>query len=65
MKFYDGDYTMKKKDYDDIERRVRAFRSVNNIRQAIHPVLTTTFGLTNNQYSRIFQNVVTLDDLFK
>lgn len=65
MKFYDGDYSMKKKDYDDIERRVRAFRAANNVRMAIHPVLVTTFGLADNQYSSIFQNTVTLKDLFK
>lgn len=65
MKFYDGDYSMKKKDYDDIERRVRAFRTANNVRMAIHPVLVTTFGLANNQYSSIFQNTITLKDLFK
>ena len=65
MKFYDGDYVMKKKDHDDIERRVRSFRTANGIRQAIHPVLVTTYGLANNQYSNIFQNVVTLKDLFK
>ena len=61
----DGDYSMKKKDYDDIERRVRAFRTANNVRMAIHPVLVTTFGLANNQYSSIFQNTITLKDLFK
>ena len=65
MKFYDSDYTMKKKDYEDMERRVRVFRSVNNIRHAIHPVLVTTYGLKQNQYSSIFQNIVTLEDLFK
>lgn len=65
MKFYDGDYSMKKKDYDDIERRVRAFRVANNVRMAIHPVLVTTFGLAENQYSSIFQNTVILKDLFK
>lgn len=64
MKFYDGDYTMKKKDYEDIERRIRVFRSANNIRCAIHPTLVTTYGLKENQYSGIFQNVVTLKDLF-
>ena len=65
MKFYDGDYSMKKKDYDDMERRVRAFRAANNVRMAIHPILVTTFGLAENQYSSIFQNTVTLKDLFK
>ena len=65
MKFYDSDYTMKKKDYEDMERRVRVFRSVNNIHHAIHPVLVTTYGLKPNQYSSIFQNIVTLEDLFR
>jgi len=65
MKFYDGEYVMKKKDRDAIERRVRSFCTANGIRQAIHPVLVTTYGLANNQYSSIFQNVVTLNDLFK
>lgn len=64
MKFYDGDYQMKKKDADDIERRVRAFRNAEKIRMAIHPVLVTTFGLSENQYSHVFQNVVVLNDLF-
>ena len=61
----EAEITMKKKDYDDIERRVRAFRNANNVRMAIHTVLVTTIGLTNNQYSSIFQKTVTLKDLFK
>lgn len=65
MKFYDGNYTMKKSDADDIDRRVRAFRAAENIRMAIHPVLVTTYGLTENKHSHIFQNVITLKDLFK
>jgi hypothetical protein len=64
MKFYNGIYTMKKKDVDDIGRRVRIFRSTENVRMAIHPVLVTTFGMSYNQYSHVFQNVVTLKDLF-
>ena len=62
---YYGLYTMKKKDADDIERRVRAFRDAQNIRTAVHPVLVTTYGLVSNQYSRVFQNVLTLKDLFE
>lgn len=65
MKFYDGDYTMKKGDADDIERRVRAFRASENIKMAIHPVLVTTYGLSENMYSHVFQNVIVLKDLFK
>lgn len=65
MKFYDGIYTMKKKDADDLERRVRIFREEEKVRTAIHPVLVTTYGVTDNAYSHIFQNVVTLEDLFE
>lgn len=65
MKFYDGDYTMIKRDAEDIERRVRAFRSTEHVRTTIHPVLVTTYGLSENQYSRVFQNVVVLKDLFR
>lgn len=65
MKYYDGEYSMKKKDRDDMERRVRLFRSSKKVRMAIHPVLVTTYGLVRNQYSNVFQNVVTLEDLFE
>jgi hypothetical protein len=65
MKFYDDIYTMKKKDADDIERRVRIFRNEEKVRTAIHPVLVTTYGVTDNPYSHMFQNVVTLEDLFE
>ncbi len=30
----------------------------------VHPVLVTTEGLVYNEYSGIFQNVVTIDELF-
>ena len=64
MKFYEDVYTMKAKDYEDITRRVKAFREARKIRCAIHPVLVTTYGLNHNKYSHIFQNVVTLNDFF-
>lgn len=31
---------------------------------SVHSTLVTTFGLTDNEYSGAFPNVVTLDDLF-
>ena len=33
-------------------------------RAIVHNVLVTTEGLTYNEYSGVFQNVVTIDDLF-
>lgn len=64
MKFYDNEYLVKKKDYEDMQRRIRAFRSEHPECKTIHPVLVTTEGLKRNEYSKIFQNVVLLEDLF-
>ena len=34
-------------------------------RKIIHQTLVTTFGLQYNEYSGIFDHVITMDDLFK
>ena len=65
MKYYNGDYVVGKKEKDEIERRVRIFKEVNNPKDAIHPVLVTTYGLRSNEYSNIFQRIITLKDLFQ
>ena len=36
-----------------------------NRRTVIHPVLITTFGLTYNEYSGVFNHTITMDDLFE
>ena len=64
MKFYEDEYEMRKRDYEDMERRIRLFRQSISERATIHPVLVTTYGLKRNEYSSIFQNVITLYDLF-
>ena len=64
MKFYEDEYEMRKRDYEDMDRRIRLFRQSISERATIHPVLVTTYGLKRNEYSGIFQNVVTLSDLF-
>lgn len=64
MKYYDDLYAMKRKDKEDMERRLRSFKSENAIKGALHPILVTTYGLHSNEYSRIFQQTVTLQDLF-
>lgn len=33
-------------------------------RKVVHSTLITTFGLKVNEYSGVFTNVITLDDLF-
>lgn len=65
MKYYEGIYQMKSKDKEGIERRVRSFRNANAIRGAIHPILVTSVGLKQNEFSGVFQGVITLKDLFE
>ena len=38
---------------------------INNKKKVINNTLITTFGIKNNEYSNAFNNVITLDDLFK
>lgn len=64
MKYHDGEYVMDKKDKADIEWRIQVFKTENRINDPVHPVLVTTYGLKADMYSGIFQNTVTLEDLF-
>lgn len=63
MKFYDDEYVFRKKDAEELQRRIRIFRETCDVRHAIHPVLVTTYGLRMNEYSSIIQSVVTTEDL--
>lgn len=64
MKYYDSDFTLNKREAEDLRRRIRIFRESCSQNGAIHPVLITTFGLKNNEYASVFQRVVKLSDLF-
>lgn len=65
MKYYDDIFVMKKKDKDDMERKLRSFKSGTTIKGALHPILVTTYGLHNNEHSQIFQQVITFQNLFE
>ena len=65
MKFYNDAYTVSKS-YDRVLiARYNRLDTMIPKRSTINPVLVTTFGLTYNEYSGFFQNVITLDDLFE
>ena len=64
MKFYDGEYAVSKSEYENIQRRIRVFRQFSGVKNTVHLALVTTYGLKVNQYSSVFQNVITLRDLF-
>jgi AAA+ ATPase superfamily predicted ATPase len=64
IKFYGDDFTVGKDYYRIILHRQELLSNEIPKRTAIHSTLITTFGLTYNEYSGVFSNVITLDELF-
>ena len=65
IKFYGNEFAVDK-DYDRVLRQRQALLETELTRkQVVHNTLITTYGLKYNQYSGIFSDVITLDDLFK
>ena len=64
MKFYDDDFAVNKAEYENLQRRQRVFKKYSDVKGTVHIVLVTSYGLKQNSYSPVFQNVVTLEDLF-
>ena len=64
MKYSSGKYTLSKKDCENIDNKIDAFKAVSNTAKSIHLTIVTTNGLAENAYSHRPQNVIALDDLF-
>lgn len=65
IKFSISEYTVTK-DYDHrLRTRLQTFLDVMRPKSSVHNTLITTYGLRENEYSGRFQNVITLDDLFR
>ena len=64
MKYYDGEFVTAKAEYERLLRRQRVFKQYNKIKNTVHLVLITTDGLKQNTYSSVFQNIITINDLF-
>ena len=64
MKFYNEKFTVNKAYHSKIVHRQNLLAEMIPRRAIVHNVLVTTEGLTYNEYSGVFQNVVTIDDLF-
>ncbi|MCI5501962.1 MAG: ATP-binding protein [Lachnospiraceae bacterium] len=65
IKYYSGEFTVNKEYYKTILKRQALLAENVSPKAAIHSTLITTFGLTHNEYSGAFTNVIVLDDLFK
>ena len=64
MKFYNEEFCVSKSYHATLVHRQNMLSSVLPRRKAIHNTLITTYGLSYNEYSGDFQQVITMDDLF-
>ncbi|MDY4409510.1 MAG: hypothetical protein SPE56_01580 [Prevotella sp.] len=64
MKFYNENFTISKQYNSTIVHRLNVLSGMIPKRKSIHSTLITTYGLTQNEYSGDFQQVITLDALF-
>jgi len=65
MKFYNEDFSVSKSYHEVLVHRQNILSEHLPKRKVIHSTLVTTYGLEYNEYSGDFQQVVTLNDLFK
>ena len=63
-KFYGDEFLVDGDYYRKLMRRQDLFSKQLPRKMAIHNTLITTYGLAYNEYSGVFSNVITLDDLF-
>ena len=64
IKFTGKEYQIKKEYYQRLLARYEILRERVPARKTIQNTLVTTFGLSRNEYSGFFTNVILLDDLF-
>ena len=64
IKFYHDNFKVDKNFFLKMNRRDNALREFIPKKSSIHNTLITTYGLDKNEYSSIFQNVITIEDLF-
>ena len=64
-KFVSSDYAAEASDQVSLNRKAASIAAFLPKRYSIHFTLLTTYGLAEGSYGSIFDNVVTLDDLFQ
>lgn len=47
-----------------IRNKIAVYQNLTRCKEAIHPVLITTYGVVANKYSHSVQRVITMNDLF-
>lgn len=64
IKFYSEDFMVNKAYYKTLMHRQETLAKAVSRKMVVHNTLITTNGLVKNEYSGVFTNVITLDDLF-
>ena len=64
IKYYGDEFVVNKEYYKVLLHRQELLAKELSPKNSIHNTLITTFGLVYNEYSVIFSNVITLEDLF-
>ena len=64
VKFYGDAFTVDKDYYRALLRRQGILLEHLSPKMAVHQTLISTFGLNKNEYSGVFTQVITMDDLF-
>ena len=65
MKFYGENFSVDKAYFQKMNYREKMLTEKISRKDVVHSILVTTYGLTYNEYSGLFQHVITLDNLFK
>lgn len=65
LKFYSSDFTVDGNYYRTILSRAEKLSQMLPKKAVVRSTLITTFGLTKNEYSSVFINTITMDDLFE
>ena len=65
IKFYSGEFAVNKSYFNTLMQRQEALAKEVSWKMVVHNTLITTNGLKKNEYSGIFTNTITLNDLFR
>lgn len=65
MKFSADEYKVEAPDDKNLRHKVATFARETQSRYSLHLTLVTTYGLASSPYQGRFQNVITMDDLFR
>lgn len=64
MKFYNDEFRVTKEYSRKLNQRLNLVNGMIPKRKVVHMTMITTEGLAMNEYSGVFQHVITLDQLF-